>query len=68
MKPTRRNDVRVDLLANLIAAHSMLKDAHQRKIPPNEVMGSDRMFNEQLKSMEKSIERGRKEIYSSPSE
>lgn len=63
MKPNRRNDVRVALLANLVAAHSMLKDAHERKISPNKTMGSDKMFVEMLGDMEKTIDRARAEIW-----
>lgn len=62
-KPNRRNDVRVALLANLTAAHSMLKDAHERKISPNKTMGSDKMFIEMLTSMEETMDRARNEIW-----
>lgn len=63
MKPNRRNDVRVALLANLVAAHSMLKDAAERKVSPNKTMGSDKMFAEMLGDMEKTMARARAEIW-----
>lgn len=66
MKPNRRNDVRVALLANLVAAHSMLKDAHERKVSPNKTMGSDKMFVDMLGDMEKTMARARAEIWPEP--
>lgn len=59
-------DVRVALLASLTAAHSMLKDAHQRKVPPSHTMGSDRMFLDMLDSMEKTMARAREDIWPKP--
>lgn len=64
MKPNRRNDIRVDLLAHLTAAHSMLETAYEKKMSPNKTMGSDKMFETMLEDMKKSMERARKQIYS----
>lgn len=65
-KPTRQNDVRVALLASLVASVSILKDAREQKKAPNKVVGSDMMFDQMIASYEATIERARAEIWPEP--
>lgn len=65
-KPTRDNDVRVALLASLVASVSILKDARDQKKAPNKVVGSDKMFDQMIADHEKTIERARAEIWPEP--
>lgn len=62
-KPNRRNDVRVAMLASLVASVSILKDAREQKKAPNMVVGSDKMFDQMIVDFEKTMDRARAEIW-----
>lgn len=48
-----------DLLAHLVAATSLLREAHEQGKQPKTVAASDRMFEQMLRDYDASVARGR---------